>query len=287
MRALLAEDDTEENRCALALPSYYRHQVPEEPDWYGFDGLRNPDGTPKYPQRPLVGPFMQAQTTGGATYSGMIHGKCIVVDTLGDSDALPWHADWYANRVRAALGDQFEDRFRLYYQEHSDHHEQHVDGFRATHLIDFTPTVEQALIDLTCWVEHGVPAPESTQYRMDGAQVVVPETAADRKGIQPTASLSVIGPFAVGVGDPVTLSACASAPLGRVVELAWDVQGTGEYEPTALDEPRSEFGATRTVMYEAPGTYFPAVRVTTHRQGDPSARHCRIQNLARARVIVG
>lgn len=287
MRALLALDDSAENRWALALPSYYRHQIPEEPDWYGFAALRDPDGTPLYPQRtPLVGPIMQAQTTGGATYSGQIHGNCIVVDCLGDSDALPWHADWYANRVRANLGEEFENRFRLYYQEHSDHHEQHVEGYRATHLVDVMPTVEQALLDLTEWVENGVPAPASTRHRMNGAQVVVPDTAAERKGLQPTVTLAVPGGYAISAGGTVTLSAHASAPVGWVVEVAWDVYGSGEFETGSPQELATELTVTLTVAYHVPGTYFPAVRVTTHRAPDRSARHGRIQNLSRARVVV-
>ncbi|MDR2374366.1 MAG: hypothetical protein LBD77_09820 [Bifidobacteriaceae bacterium] len=287
MRALLAQDDTEENRWALALPSYYRHQVPEEPDWYGFNGLRNPDGTPRYPQRPLVGPLMAAQTTGGATYSGRFHGKCVVVDALGDSDALPWHADWYAKRARAALGEEFDNQFRVYYQENSDHHEQTVRGYRATHLVDYMPTVEQALADLVEWVEHGVAAPPSTRYTVQGAQVTVPDAAAERKGIQPTATLTVLGAAAVGIGQPVNLHVRAEAPVGLLVGLAWDASGTGVWESVPLDEPGPGAEASRTVVYGAPGVYFPAVKVTAQRTGEQASRHCRVQNLARARVVVG
>jgi len=38
--------------------------------------------------------------------------------------------------------------------------------------------------------------------------------------------------------------------------------------------------------FAEPGTYFPAVRITTQRQGDVSTRHGRIQNLGRVRVVV-
>ena len=109
VRAALAEvGDTPDNRWDIALRTYYRHQVPPASDgYYGFDQFRNPDGTPRYPQRqPLVGPLVFGSVSGGAAYNGQINGKMIVVDNLYDVDALPWHADWYAKRVRAALGDE-------------------------------------------------------------------------------------------------------------------------------------------------------------------------------------
>jgi hypothetical protein len=41
-----------------------------------------------------------------------------------------------------------------------------------------------------------------------------------------------------------------------------------------------------TQAYSALGTYFPVVRVTSPRQGDPTAPYGQVQNLARARVVV-
>jgi hypothetical protein len=35
-----------------------------------------------------------------------------------------------------------------------------------------------------------------------------------------------------------------------------------------------------------PGTYFPAVRVVANRNGDQTSPYARIQNLARARIVV-
>jgi hypothetical protein len=43
---------------------------------------------------------------------------------------------------------------------------------------------------------------------------------------------------------------------------------------------------TTTHTYEAPGTYFATALVTSHREGDVSAQHRRLQNLASARVLV-
>jgi hypothetical protein len=109
VRAALAEiGDTPDNRWTIALPSYYRHQVPPADQGFtAFDVLRGRDGQPLYPQRPLlIGPLISASVTGGGTFTGKINGKVIVVDNLVDPDAFPWHADWYANQVRSELGDK-------------------------------------------------------------------------------------------------------------------------------------------------------------------------------------
>jgi hypothetical protein len=283
VRAALSEaGDDEENRWAVALPSYYRHQVPSSaPDMVGFDQLRTADGAPRYPQRPVeVGAVLQRQTTGGATYSGAFSGKVVVVDALGDSDALPWHADWYAGRVRRRLGAEADDRLRVYFQESSDHNEQHVTGYRATHLVDYIGAVEQALVDLAAWVEDGVAAPASTKYVVHRAQIEVPQDATDRLGIQPVGRLSLVQ----GPQGEVAFHLDAQAPVGQIVEIAWDFDGTGQYEALDFGAPSARVVTSQTRALPS-GTRFVAARITAHRSGDPAAEHCRVQNLVRARVV--
>jgi hypothetical protein len=41
-----------------------------------------------------------------------------------------------------------------------------------------------------------------------------------------------------------------------------------------------------THAYDHAGTYFPSVRITSHRDGNLTATYRRIENLARARVVV-
>jgi hypothetical protein len=62
----------------------------------------------------------------------------MVVDNLYDVDALALHADWYADRVKAALGeDAFRNNYRLYYDDHADHLDAApTSGARATYLAD-------------------------------------------------------------------------------------------------------------------------------------------------------
>ncbi len=43
---------------------------------------------------------------------------------------------------------------------------------------------------------------------------------------------------------------------------------------------------TTSYAFSAPGTYFPALRVTSHRRGEMDNPHGRIQNLGRVRVVV-
>jgi hypothetical protein len=39
-------------------------------------------------------------------------------------------------------------------------------------------------------------------------------------------------------------------------------------------------------VFEAPGTYFPALRAVSQRQGDRATPYARVQNLDRVRVVV-
>ena len=63
-----------------------------------------PDGTPIYPQRPLLlGPLFAAAAA-GTVQTGAFEGKMIVVESLLDREALPWQADWYRSQVQEHLG---------------------------------------------------------------------------------------------------------------------------------------------------------------------------------------
>src|SRR3546814_15537663 len=92
--------------------------------------------------------------------------------------------------------------------------------------------LQQGLRDLAAWVEKGV-RPSSTQYRVDDAQVVLPDKAARRGGIQPVIPLQANGGVRadVAVGAPVPLGARIDVPpnAGRVVPSAWDSEAPGSY----------------------------------------------------------
>ena len=60
-----------DNSGYLAAETYHRHQVPEDGDFAVWDQFRNPDGSPIYPQRPLVlGPLFAAAAAGTVQSGG-------------------------------------------------------------------------------------------------------------------------------------------------------------------------------------------------------------------------
>jgi hypothetical protein len=120
---------------------------------------------------------------------------------------------------------------------------------------------------------------------------VVPPTAKERKGIQPVVTLSANGAVRaqVRVGQPVTFSAIVEASdSGKIVSAEWDFEGAGDY-PVAgqlSDTNSSRVIVKTTYSFTKPGTYFPALRATSQRQGDPHSLYGRARNLDRVRVVV-
>jgi len=279
-----------DNSDFLAAQTYHRHQVPG-PEFRAWDQFRKPDGTPLYPQRPnLIAPsFVKASA--GALPTGKIHGKVIVVASLWDREAFPWQADWYRQKVVAHLGGRADDSFRLWYTEHALHGDE-TRQEDSTRTVSYIGVLHQALRDLSAWVERGVAPPESTRYAVNETQIVVPATAAQRRGIQPVVTLRANGGerAAVRVGEPVRLTAITAMPpgAGSIVEAKWDMLGKGDYPITAelSDSAKPNVTLSTTYRFTKAGTYFPTLRVAGQREGDARAPFARTQNLARVRVVV-
>src|SRR5262249_12566149 len=109
-----------DNSIYLAVQTYHRHQVPT-PDYDGWKQFRGPDGKPIYPQRDkIVGPVVPERAA-GSLQSGKFTGKMIVVESMLDEAAHPWHADWYRSHVKEHLGAKLDDNFRLYFTDHAMH----------------------------------------------------------------------------------------------------------------------------------------------------------------------
>jgi hypothetical protein len=283
-----------DNSTYLALETYHRHQVPDPgspEDHPVYAELRTDDGTARYPQRrPLIGRIGAVNAT-GLVNSGRFEGKVILVENLLDGDAVPWQADWYCRKVAEARGDDVDDSFRIWYIDHA----QHVDPAsprEETHVVSYQGVLQQGLRDLAKWVEEGVAPPASTPYEVVDGQVEVPATAAARKGIQPVVELRANGATRaeVAVGEPVTFTAEIEVPpgTGEVVSGDWDFLGVGSYSvPGRLDGAgggRATVNATHA--FSEPGTYFPAIRVASQRDGDAETPFARVQNLGRVRVVV-
>ncbi|MEU9246187.1 Tat pathway signal sequence domain protein [Streptomyces sp. NPDC048385] len=280
-----------DNKWTIAFRAYHRYQVPTRPGFYAWDQYRGPDGKPLYPQRaPQAGPLISASTSGGGTHTGKITGKVIVVGNLLDTDAFPWPGDWYRARVMDALGADYGDSFRLWYNDNADHLEGPVTGARQAQIVEFTGMLQQALRDLSAWVEKGVQPPRTTVYDVSDSQTLVPEDASARRGIQPVVDLTVDGTDRIEVraGQTVTFKARIDVPAGagRVVHTEWDFVGTGDFTAKPYGPPRQTVEVRQTFTYTEPGTYIPVLRATAQREGDTTTPFAQVANLGRVRIVV-
>jgi hypothetical protein len=278
-----------DNSWPLALQTYHRHQVPPTPDYYGWNQFRDETGTPIYPQRDvLIGPAGTANAA-GATLSGNIHGKMLVLACLTDIDCPPWQADWYKTTVKSALGDTFTGQFALWFIENA-HHENPLTALARTHVVSYGPALKQGLRDLAAWVENGE-RPIETRYEVADTQIILPESAGERQGIQPVVELKANGASRAEVtsGAPVRFTGTIEVPesAGKIIAAEWDFEDSGDFPtPADIPKPASRVTLSATHRYNTPGTHFAVLRGTSHRQGDPQTAHCRVQNLARVRVVV-
>jgi hypothetical protein len=289
--ALAAGDEVQvDNSNFLAAQTYHRHQVPG-PDFPVWDQFRGPDGKPLYPQRPMIiGPLF-VMATAGSLETGQFKGKMIVVESLWDREAMPWQADWYRKRVEANLGKATDENFRLWYTDHA----LHGDSARQedpTRTVSYLGVLQQALRDLSRWVETGVAPPASTAYRIDDGQVIVPASAHARLGVQPVATVRVEGgdKAVVKPGQAVRFTATVEVPpgAGKIVAAEWDFEGDGTFPLKAAlpGAPKAKLTLDTSHAFARPGTYFPALRVILERNGDAASPYARIQNLGRVRVVV-
>ncbi|MHA2294095.1 MAG: hypothetical protein ACXACK_18195 [Candidatus Hodarchaeales archaeon] len=285
-----------DNSNYLAIQTYHRHQVPSS-EYYVYDQFRGADGKPLYPQRTeLVGP-RYAIGGAGSVQTGSFKGKMIVVEAIMDEIAYAWQADWYRSKVKTALGEQFEDNYRLWFIDHALHTPPVVTQFDTppvitTRVINYGGVLQQALRDVSAWVEKGVTPPASSTYKVVDGQVQVPPTAKERKGVQPVVNLTVNGKLRadVKVGKKVKFTAVIEIPpnTGSIVGMEWDFEGAGDYPVTEKlkNTKKNRMKVKTKYTFSESGTYFPAVRVTSQRQGDSQTPYTRIQNIDRVRVVV-
>ena len=280
------------NSNFLAAQTYHRHQVPGK-DYPVWDQFRDADGKPIYPQRAmLIGPLLARGAT-GTLQTGKFKGKMILVESLWDTEAYPWQADWYRSKVKETLGDSLDNNFRLWYTDHANHAD-FVRPGDPTHIVSYLGVLQQALRDLSLWVEKGVAPPANTTYKLVDGQVEVPATALARKGIQPVIELKANGSERadVKVGQPVVFTAMIEVPphTGQIVVTNWDVDGTGSFAETGkltfTDKTKTRGTVKTNHTFAKSGTYFVTLRAVSQRQGDMVTPYARIQNLARVRVVV-
>ena len=281
-----------DNSNFLAVQTYHRHQVPGN-EYKVWDQFRDKDGRPIYPQRPMMLGLLFTRSASGVLPGGKYKGKMIVLASLWDREAFPWQADWYRLKVMENLGAETDNHFRLWYTDHALHGDL-TKQEDPTHTVSYLGVLQQALRDLSAWVEKGIAPPATTNYNIEDGQVIVPPTATERKGIQPVLTLKANGGerAEVKVGEPVTFNAIIELPqnTGKIVAAQWDFEGAGSFgvEGKLIPDGNSSTRVTLKTshVFTKPGTYFTTLRGVAQRQGDVRTPYARIQNLARVRIIV-
>lgn len=284
-----------DNSDYIAIQSYYRHQVPPDKSFHAWDQFRDENGEPALPQRKV---FMGYGFTGtGTVQDGNIQGKVIQIQALMDESTCPWCADWYRKKVIESKGS--EKDYRTYYMERCMHGD--VNALESHMNTNYVGALHQALLDVSDWVERGIEPLPSSNYTYDDGQILVPDTAKERGGVQPVVTFLANGSTCAHVkaGEPVEFTVKALMPenAGGITGMAIDFVTTKEFpNPTAFGtdypfESMEEDGlsgaiAKASYTYDEPGTYFAAVRVKGNRHGDAQELFTQIRNLARVRIIV-
>ena len=281
-----------DNSNFLAAQTYHRHQIPNN-EYTVWNQFKDANDKPIYPQRPmLLGPLF-TRGASGVLPTGKFKGKMIVLESLWDREAYPWQADWYRARVKGNLGDKTDDNFRLWFTDralHGDFAKQED----PTRTVSYLGVLQQALLDLSTWVEKGVAPPANTKYKIVDGQVEVPQNAAERQGIQPVLSLKVNGSKHTNakIGNKVTFTGIIEVPphTGKIVSAEWDFEGAGTFDvkekTITFDEKNNRAVVKTTYKFNKAGTFFPTLRVASQREGDAKTVFTRIQNLDRVRVVV-
>lgn len=294
MAKIRAGDDIAiDNSVYLASQTFHRHQI-QAPEYYVWDQFKDEKGKPVYPQRPLL----SQQQSGGSSMSGNFTGKMMVLHAMMDEAAYPWQGDWFKSRVKKAQGKQFDDKYRLYYIDNTMHTTQLAKPgdpapVATTRVISYQGALQQALRDLVNWVENDVEPPKGSGYHIDGGQVILEDSAKKRGGLQPLVSLKAEGKSRadVNIGEKVDFKAKITVPpnAGKIIKVEWDFDGNGNYpQQQIFDGKKAKASATlkSNFTYDKSGTYFPAVRVTTEKNGDANAKYALVQNIGRVRVVV-
>jgi hypothetical protein len=288
-----------DNADIIAFRNAYRHQIFNEehrfgeihPEWRYL----SIDGTPIYPQRRPAWGFEGIKAA--RPYLHKFTGKMLLVQNAQDGTNWPSHAHNYATKLRKFAPERFANNFRLYWTDRAAHapasfYPPGLAPVTTTRVIDYNGLLHQHLSDLIAWVEKGVEPPAATKYNwsQDG-RLELGRTAKQRRGIQPVVTLQAGGAerAEVGVGEELTLTVLAELPpgTGTIVDVEWDLDGTGTWPDRSdgIAGTQSKVKLSRTVSFDKQGTYFPAVRVWSQRQGDASSGLFRVANLGRARVV--
>ena len=215
---------------------------------------------------------------------GRIKGKIITV--FGTEDLIVWPtlAARYHRLVRRNLGDSTDDHFRIYWVERGAHVHWWAKP-RRSRAVPNAGTNFKALDDLMAWVEQGVAPPPGTQYEMDELnQLVLPPTAAQRKGYQPVVRLLANDAehrVEAAIGEKIRFTIRAEDPDNGLSKVEIDFDGDDRFDQSQA-MTGSKDSAEFTYQYNVAGEYTPVALVT-----DSSVTQAGgISNLAVIRVVV-
>lgn len=287
-----------DNSDAIAMQNFHRHQIPDT-SYKVYDQFRDAEGKPLYPQLSgLIAPMI-AVSGAGVTLTGNINGKIIGLCSMLDESAFPWHGDWYREAIRRSGVDE-EKNFRLYYHDNSIHDDRAGYLDDKQHQVDYLGTLHQALLDVAAWCEKGIEPLPTMNYHFEDGQILLPEKASERGGMQPVVSATVMDVNGnntcdgkvvnVKAGEEVTFTAIIEMPphAGSVTSAAWDYEKTDDWSKTEALIPRSDGTVLvkTTHAFEKTGIYFPCIKVAGNRNGDKSDIFTQCKNLDRVKVVV-
>ena len=143
------------------------------------------------------------------------------------------------------------------------------------------------------WVERGIEPLSTSNYKVEDGQVLIPEKAEERRGIQPTVVLQSKGQKCVHVraGEEVIFEAKVETipGSGKVTSAQWSFEGEENFPyegKILLSDNGTQAVLTNTHTFTEKGTYFVVVRVNVQRNGNVDDFYTQVKNLDRMRVIV-
>jgi hypothetical protein len=269
------------NRFILAM--YYYPRYSNIPGARSYDQYRNADGSAKYPQRKNISvlSYGNYRTMGGRNETGAIKTKVMIIEGRSDNLSWPLFNASYAESIQRTLGKAKADAMMRFYLHDNGRHA--VGGGEPG-------VFQQSMQDMIAWVEMGIAPPPSTSYTIRNGQVIPPDNAAERHGLQPVMSLTAndSARATVGVNQPVDLVARLEMPpkTGEIVQYNWTIAGTAD--PMAvLTKPQPLVNVNRSITFDKPGTY--VIRLTVNGQRDGllhPANQTLMQNFREVRVVV-
>jgi hypothetical protein len=288
-----------DNRQWIAFTQYYKYAAEHTIPALSRPEQRTPtelarvavDGVPVYPQTKTANYDLDQVVA--------FPGKMIYIGATADIYIWLTFITPMDRMLRDVLGPNADDQYRLWWVDNATHGApllatfstpEHDPALWETRLVDRDSANAQALRDIVAWVEHGRAPPASDRYELSADNaLLLPSTAAERRGIQPVVKAIANGQVRaeVRVGEPVKLEGFGEVPpgAGSVVEAAWDFESKNLWAHKAIvDGKQHSVRLTAEHAYDTPGTYFPSFRVGSHRDGKTG--RFPVNNLTRVRVVV-